>query len=121
VAGVLGNGGSAHALTDNFAVFGYHVDGSTGRLFLHGIVVGAAAMLGLSVLRAGAVRSFRRRRASRRELKRSQGETKTLRRDRDELVHQLDDERASGDVGTQQATKPGADRGPGPAGAAQGR
>jgi hypothetical protein len=96
VAGVLGNGGSGHALTDSFAVFGYQVDGSTGWLFLHGIVVGAAAMFGLSVLLAGAGRSSRRGRASRRELKRSRGETKALRKDRDELVQQIDDERGSG-------------------------
>ena len=50
VAGVLSNAGSAHALTHGFAVFGYHVTGSTGTLFLYGIVVGAIAMLGLSLL-----------------------------------------------------------------------
>ena len=38
-AGVLGNGGSAHALT-HFSVLGYHVTGSAGTLFLYGIVVG---------------------------------------------------------------------------------
>ena len=32
VAGVLANAGSAHALTHGFAVFGYHVTGSTGTL-----------------------------------------------------------------------------------------
>jgi hypothetical protein len=48
VAGVLSNGGSAHALTHGFAVFGYHVTGSTGTLFLCGIVVGAVALFGLS-------------------------------------------------------------------------
>ncbi len=32
VAGVLGNGGGAHALTHPFAVFGYHVTGSAGTL-----------------------------------------------------------------------------------------
>ena len=37
VAGVLANGGHAHAVT-HFAVFGYHVTGSTGTLFLYGIV-----------------------------------------------------------------------------------
>ena len=42
-AGVLGNGGTGHALTHPFAVFGYHVTGSTGTLFLYGIVVGALA------------------------------------------------------------------------------
>ena len=34
VAGVLANGGSGHALAHSFAVFGYHVTGSTGTLFL---------------------------------------------------------------------------------------
>jgi len=34
VAGVLSNNGSGHALTHPFALFGYHVTGSTGTLFL---------------------------------------------------------------------------------------
>src|SRR4029077_7775748 len=50
VAGVLGNGGSAHALTHGFSVLGYHVTGSTGTLFLYGIVVGAVAVAGLGLL-----------------------------------------------------------------------
>jgi hypothetical protein len=49
--------GAAHPLTENFAIFGYHVTGSTGTLFRFGIVVGAVAMLGLSVLLAGAPRA----------------------------------------------------------------
>ena len=53
VAGVLSNSGSGHALTHHFAVFGYHVTGSTGTLFLYGIVVGALGLLGLSLLLAG--------------------------------------------------------------------
>jgi len=60
VAGVLGNGGSGHALTHGFSVFGYHVTGSTGTLFLTGIVVGAVALAGLSLLLAGARRTSRR-------------------------------------------------------------
>jgi hypothetical protein len=44
VAGVLSNAGSGHALTHPFLVFGYHVTGSTGALFLYGIVVGAVAL-----------------------------------------------------------------------------
>jgi hypothetical protein len=47
MAGVVGNAGAGHPLTENFAVFGYHVTGSTGTLFLFGIVVGAASMLGM--------------------------------------------------------------------------
>jgi len=45
VAGVLSNNGSGHALTHPFALFGYHVTGSTGTLFLYGIVAGAIGAL----------------------------------------------------------------------------
>ena len=87
--GVLTNAGAAHPLTENFAVFGYHVTGSTGTLFLFGIVVGAVAMLGLAVLLAGARRTAGRGRDSRHELKRSQRETAFLNQDRDQrLEHQ---------------------------------
>ena len=61
LAGVLSNGGSGHTLTDQFAVFGYHVTGSTGLLFLYGIVVGAVGLFGLSLLLAGARRTARAR------------------------------------------------------------
>lgn len=75
VAGVFNNVGSEHALVHGFSVFGYHVTGSTGALFLYGIVVGAAAMLGLGMLLAGARRTSHRGRAARRELKQSRGQT----------------------------------------------
>ena len=75
VAGVFNNVGSGHALAHGFSVFGYHVTGSTGALFLYGIVVGAAAMLGLGLLLAGARRTSRRGHAARRELKLSRGQT----------------------------------------------
>jgi hypothetical protein len=57
IVGALSNAGTAHPLTENFSVFGYHVTGSTGSLFLFGIVVSAVALLGLSVLLAGARRT----------------------------------------------------------------
>lgn len=60
VAGVLTNDGAAHELTGGFSVFGYEVTGSTGTLFLYGIVVGAVALLGLSLLLAGARRTSHR-------------------------------------------------------------
>ena len=82
VAGVFNNVGSGHALTHGFSVFGYHVTGSTGALFLYGIVVGAAAMLGLGLLLAGARRTSRRGHAARRELKQSRGQT-AVSQDRD--------------------------------------
>jgi flagellar biosynthesis GTPase FlhF len=82
VAGVFNNVGSGHALAHSFSVFGYHVTGSTGALFLYGIVIGAAAILGLGLLLAGARRTSRRGRAARRELKQSRGQT-AVSQDRD--------------------------------------
>jgi hypothetical protein len=87
--GVLTNAGVAHPLTENFSLFGYHVTGSTGTLFLSGIAVGALAMLGLCVLLAGAQRTARRGSDTRQELKRSQRETALLNQERDQrLEHQ---------------------------------
>jgi hypothetical protein len=86
LVGVLGNAGAAHPLTENFSVLGYHVTGSTGTLFLFGIVVGAVALLGLSVLLAGARRTARRGRNARRDLQSSQRENAFLAQDRDRLL-----------------------------------
>jgi hypothetical protein len=94
VGGVLGNGGTGHALTHGFALFGYHVTGSTGTLFLYGIVVGAIAVFGLSVLLAGARRTSRRSRTARRGLKESRRETASVSRDRDDMIGQRDTARA---------------------------
>src|SRR5580700_2701826 len=89
VAGVLANGGHAHAVS-HFAVFGYHVTGSTGTLFLYGIVVGALALAGLSLLLAGARRTSRRGRGARRGLAQSRRETAAVSQDRDDLIGQRD-------------------------------
>ncbi|MDT5280933.1 MAG: hypothetical protein QOJ20_2128 [Mycobacterium sp.] len=89
IVGFTGLLTNAHPLPENFAVFGYHVTGSTGTLSLFGIVVGAVAMLGLSVLLAGARRTAGRGRDSRHELKRSQRETAFLNQEREQrLEHQ---------------------------------
>ena len=94
VAGVLANDGSGHPLTHHFAVFGYHVTGSTGTLFLSGIVVGALGMLGLSLLLAGARRTSRRGREARHGLTQSRRETATVTQDRDDLIGQRETARA---------------------------
>ncbi|MGW1340615.1 hypothetical protein ACWCOV_06140 [Kribbella sp. NPDC002412] len=95
VAGVLGNGGGAHTLTDDgFAVFGYHVTGSTGTLFLYGIVVGAVALFGLTLLLAGARRTSRRGSVARRGLKQSRRETAAASQARDDLIDERDTARA---------------------------
>jgi hypothetical protein len=88
VGGVLANGGDGHALSGNFAVFGYHVTGSTGTLFLYGIVVGAVGLCGLSLLLAGARRTARRGRTARRDLKQSRRETAVVSTERDDLAEQ---------------------------------
>ena len=90
VAGVLSNEGAAHALQHGFAVLGYHVTGSAGTLFLYGIAVGAAGLLGLSLLLAGARRTSRRGRTARRGLKQSRRETAAASQERDDLIGRRD-------------------------------
>jgi hypothetical protein len=113
VAGVLGNGGSGHALTHGFAVFGYHVTGSTGTLFLYGIVVGAVALAGMSLLLAGARRTSRRGSAARRGLRQSRRETAAVTADRDDLIGQRETARAYTASTPGNGTAPGA-AAPGP-------
>jgi len=107
VAGVLANSGSSHALTHGFAVFGYHVTGSTGTLFLYGIVVGAIGLLGLGLLLAGARRTSRRGRAARRGLRQSRQETAAASQARDDLLDEREATRASA-AGTPVNGTPGA-------------
>src|ERR1700758_1159893 len=85
IVGALSNGGAAHPLSERFSVFGYHVTGSTGSLFLFGTAVGAVALLGLSLLLAG----VRRTAARRRQGARFQREMGVVNRDHDpRLEHQ---------------------------------
>ena len=52
IGGVLSSAGAGHPPTDS-SVFGYHLTGSTGTLFLFGSAVGAVASLGLCLLLTG--------------------------------------------------------------------
>jgi hypothetical protein len=112
VAGVLANGGHAHEVT-HFAVFGYHVTGTTGTLFLYGIVTGALGMAGLGLLLAGARRTSRRGREARRGLAQSRRQTAAVSADRDDLIGQRDTARAytastlGGDGAARNASGPG--------------
>ncbi|TPQ19481.1 hypothetical protein [Streptomyces sporangiiformans] len=94
VAGVLSNSGSAHEFTGGFSVFGVDVTGSTGTLFLYGLVVGAAALLGLGLLLTGARRTARRGSTARRGLKQSRRETAAAEQERDVLINERDSARA---------------------------
>ncbi|MFF1411925.1 hypothetical protein ACFVX6_19450 [Streptomyces sp. NPDC058289] len=95
VAGVMANLGGAHELTNDFSVFGYHVTSSTGALFLYGIAVGAAAVLGLALVLAAARRASRRNRLARHEASlTSKRESAVLDREREDLIAQRDAARA---------------------------
>lgn len=93
VAGVLTNTGAGHAL-GVFSTFGYHVTGSTGALFLYGLVVGAVAMLGLGLLLTGARRTSRRASEARHGMRQARRETAAVADDRDDLIDQRDRARA---------------------------
>jgi hypothetical protein len=100
IAAVLGNAGHGHALTSGFSMLGYHVTGSTGTLFLYGIVIGAVAMLGLALLLGGARRSSRRGIAARRSLRQSRREQAAVSQDRDDLIGQRDEAARARAAGT---------------------
>jgi hypothetical protein len=88
IVGVLSNAGAAHPLTD-FSVFGYHLTGETGTLFLFGIAVGAVASLGVCLLLIGARRTASRAADARRAAARRRREMAFINRDRDtRLEHQ---------------------------------
>lgn len=88
VVGVLTNSGDEHAITDGFTVFGYDVTGSTGTLFLYGIVVGAVGLLGLALLFSGARRSSRKAKNARREAKEARRQATEAQHDRDRIAEQ---------------------------------
>jgi hypothetical protein len=120
VAGVLANDGSAHALTHGFAVLGYHETGSTGTLFLDGIVTGAIGIAGLGLLLAGARRTSRRGSAARRRLRQSRQETAAVSQDRDNLISEREAARASA-AGPPANGMPPSDPDPAPDDSRQGR
>lgn len=95
LVGVLSNLGSSHLLGSNFEVLGYHITGSSGRLLLYGVILGAAGMLGLNLLLAGLGRGIKHRASTRRQLKADRQDNKRLAGERDRLGQQLQDERAA--------------------------
>ncbi|WP_404953536.1 hypothetical protein [Streptomyces sp. 147326] len=99
LAGIFGNTGAGHDLGagGDFSIFGYHATGSTGSLFLSGMIVGAVALLGLTLVIMGARRSARRSARARREVGTSRREAAAVdrehERERDDLIEQRDDAR----------------------------
>lgn len=86
ISGVLDNRGPSHALTHPFTVLGHHINGSSGRLFLFGAIVGAIALAGLLMFLSGLRRTAQRRRQTRRELKEARRTNEAIARDRDQLA-----------------------------------
>ncbi|MCX4717802.1 hypothetical protein [Streptomyces virginiae] len=111
LAGVFGNTGPGHDLGvgGDFSIFGYHVTGSTGSLFLSGIIVGAVALLGLTLVMMGARRSVRRSAQARRELDTSRREAAVVDRERDDLIKQRDDAHAGAGAGAPTTDMPRAE------------
>lgn len=94
VFGVATNGGTAHSIQGDFALFGQHITGlSTGQLFLFGIIVGLVAAVGLSILRGFFVRGLASR-DLRKDLKKSQAETAQLRSNLERLQAERESEMA---------------------------
>jgi hypothetical protein len=98
VAGVFSNLGSGHALNHAFSVLGHHMTGTTGTLFLFGIVVGAVGVFGLSLLLTAARRTSRRGGTARSDLRQSRRETAAVSQDRDNLIDQRESARAYASV-----------------------
>jgi uncharacterized membrane protein len=81
VAAVVANTGDAHRLPGDFVVFNQHYIGSTGILFLCGIILGAIGMFGLILLLTGAWGTSHRNMSARREIKQSRREMAAIRKD----------------------------------------
>ncbi|MEU9107821.1 hypothetical protein AB0D54_26515 [Streptomyces xanthophaeus] len=112
LTGIFGNTGAGNGLGagGDFSIFGYHATGSTGALFLIGIIVGAAALLGLALVVTGARRSARRAAQARREGGTSRGTSRrdasVIDRDRE---RDLDDLTPVGDDARTETAAPVAD------------
>lgn len=92
LAGVFANTGGSHLLGHNVNILGYHLSGSTGKLLLVGIVVGAVGMLGLNMLLAGLGRGLKKKVGTRRELKATRKQGETAAQERDRLAAELEQE-----------------------------
>jgi hypothetical protein len=89
LAGIFTNLGGSHQLGRTVDLLGYHLHGSTGKLLLVGVVIGAVGVLGLNMLLAGIGRGFKRTVSQRKERKLERQETKSVVQDRDQLATEL--------------------------------
>jgi hypothetical protein len=83
----------------NAAAFGQTVtDLTVGRLFLAGVITGAIAVLGLSMILAGGARRRTRRAGLKRQVLDERGEKESLAEENARLQRELDAKRSGADV-----------------------
>ena len=95
VVGIFSNAGSGHQLGRSVDLLGYHLQGSTGKLLLVGVILGAVGMLGLNLLLAGLGRGFKRTVSQRQERKQARRQAQSVEQDRDHLASELEHEHAA--------------------------
>jgi hypothetical protein len=95
LVGVVTNLGSSHQIGRTVDLLGYHLHGSTGKLLLVGVIIGAVGMLGLNMLMAGIGRGFKRSISQRKEHRWERRQTKAVVEDRDHLAAELQREHAA--------------------------
>ena len=107
LAGFWSNSGVAHNIPGGFDLFGYNLTGSSGRIFLYGVIVGIVGMVGLSLLLRGLRHGVQQKVETRRERKTFRHRTETLQEERDRLARELEQERAAHtrDVEEERATR----------------
>jgi hypothetical protein len=104
LAAGLGNSGSDHTVI-NFTVLGMDVEGSSGRIFVYGVALGAVGMLGLNMLLAGIGRGFKSKIRNHRELKEEHHHSAELQQERDRLENELQQTKAEqAEVDVREAT-----------------
>jgi len=98
VVGVSANAGADHAVGNSFSILGLQVSGlSTGQLFLFGIAVGVAGMLGASMVMGVFGRTVASR-GNRRELRKAREQNEVLLQDRTQLAGLLEADGRSNDL-----------------------
>lgn len=93
--GVTTNLQTSDALATSFNIFGVHVAGPSGWLFLYGIVVGGVGMFAIGILYEDLFHRYE----SWRELRQTRREAEDLREQNDLLAERLDVEHAENAAG----------------------
>jgi uncharacterized integral membrane protein len=80
------------------SVLGQAVTGTTGTLFLAGVITGAVALLGIMLMMAGVTRGRGRRRGLKNQVRTERGEKESLADENARLQRELEQARSGSDV-----------------------